>query len=176
MPILAGGVSGFVEVYSMSAWRQLKAPTDAYIDEIKGILGKLFINVSSAQEDACDGFDLEVKSSARFAVRLRSSKYLKSYPNDITFRKHVATNGFDCEYRKIFEQGMCDFLFYGFMGEEKLLAWAVVDLSVLRKLLLEKDEVGDFKVDQKTRYNNDNTSFVSINLDDVSEAIVARKK
>lgn len=94
------------------------------------------INASRYQDmrEATDLFIAPGGPDLRCMIRLRNNNYLRSHPNDITFRCQNANGGIT-EVQKVFgPSSFGDLMFYGFANEEQddMVAWRIVDIRALR--------------------------------------------
>ena len=162
----------------MAAWEQDKAWSDKFLDEIKGILGRLLISASPAIEDKQHNTDLIVLKleSVRIACRVRKFKYFDSYSDELTIRS--SRPGADTELRKIIE-GWGDYFFYGFADQEdsRLVKWIVVDLKKFRLWFCRQLCKLQGKTPGSERTNSDGSSkFLVFKVEELKDAIIAQSE
>ena len=118
----------------MRGWQQDKRWSDRFLDEIKGILGQLFIAEAPIVEDQKHNTDLIVLTldALRIGCRVRKHYYYQRWPDDYTIRC-ARPSGTPTEMEKMLD-GWGDYFFYGFSNEteECLCAWRVITLERLR--------------------------------------------
>ncbi len=116
----------------MKDWKQDKKWSDKYLNEIKAILGQVFIGEASKEDDQEKNTDLIVLKleAIRIACRIRDEKYYQKYGKEFTIRAG-RPGGTKTELAKIIE-GWGDYFFYGFADEERLIWWSIGDLKVFR--------------------------------------------
>lgn len=119
------------------SWHDDKRWADAFMPEIKAILGMHLLGEAPQEEDAMRATDLIVlrMEPVRVAVRMRKKRYADNpgYLQEFTIRSDRAS-GMKTELRKILS-GFGDFLFYGFEAAEggRLGHWRLLDLNVFRE-------------------------------------------
>ena len=124
--------------------RSQKAWSDKFIPEVQSILGRIFIQVASKEEDCRHNTDLTVLASQkglflpagiRWGVRIRRYKYI-FHSDEFTIRWQ--TNFRSTEIDKIVA-GWGDYLFYGFASEDEtsIEFWRIVDMEKFRAFLKE---------------------------------------
>jgi len=159
-------------------WQEQKKWSDAYLPEIKTILGLYLIGEATQEEDATHNTDLVVVTMAavRIACRVRRPGYAEKYGDEFTIRSQLAT-GSKTELAKIIE-GWGDYMFYGHAGESGLTAWALCDLKPFRLWFNRKMAKNGGKVPGIIKHNQDGeTSFRAYNFNDMpTDFIIARKK
>lgn len=113
-------------------WQDDKAWSDRYLDEVKGILGRVLIGPAPEEDDRERNTDLIVlkMDSVRIACRIRREEYFRKFPHQFTIRTS-RPNGNKTELAKIVE-GWGDYFFYGFGGTDSLLWWGLGDLKAFR--------------------------------------------
>lgn len=113
--------------------------SDAFMPEIKAILGMHIIGEAPYEEDAHRNTDLIVlkMEAIRIAVRMRTYKNFVKYPNDFTIRVSRGS-GNETELKKII-RGFGNLMFYGFEHRDRLRVgrWTLIDLEVFRVTLFE---------------------------------------
>lgn len=163
----------------MTAWKNDKDFSDAFIPEIKQILGGYLIAESPAVEDRERNTDLIVLrlEAVRIACRIRKPGYLGAYGHEFTIREG-RPGGQKTELTKIVE-GWGDYMFYGHSDDAgcSLRAWALIDLMAFRLWFMRG--VANLDRDRlpgKRKNNADQSSwFRAFDLRDMPEAIVASK-
>lgn len=122
-------------------WQTEKQWADAFMPEIKAILGMHIIGEAPREEDAERNTDLIVlkMEPIRIAVRMRRKHHalIPQYLEEFTIRCHLAS-GAKTELRKIME-GFGHLMFYGFEHQDggRLGRWTLIDLNVFRVTLFE---------------------------------------
>lgn len=115
-------------------WSTRKRWSDQFLNEIKSILGVIFIG-EITKEDQENNTDLVVLELGvvRVACRIRQYRYWQEYADEFTIRARVRT-GADTELQKIIMGKGADYFFYGFADESdtRLFSWWVGDLKVFR--------------------------------------------
>jgi len=108
--------------------------SDAFMPEIKAILGMHIIGEAPYEEDAHRNTDLIVlkMEAIRIAVRMRTYKNFEKYPNDFTIRVSRGS-GNETEMMKIMK-GFGNLMFYGFEDQNgrHVGRWTIIDLDVFR--------------------------------------------
>lgn len=121
-------------------WKLDKKWSDRFLPEIKEILGRKFIG-EIPKEDKEHNTDLMIinSSNLRVSCRVRSFDYYKKFKHEFTIHSERETLA-KTEFEKIM-MGWGDVFFYGFSDkeEEKLLAWALIDLRVFRHYIFYKN-------------------------------------
>lgn len=115
-------------------WQDDKRWSDAFLPEIKQILGLWLIGEAPVEEDAERNTDLIVlrMEAVRIACRVRNHKYVARFSDEFTLRAG-RPSGVKTELTKIVE-GWGNYFLYGFAtaDESGLAAWTLADLSVFR--------------------------------------------
>lgn len=162
----------------ISEWKNDKDISDAYLDEIKQILGLHLIGEPPVEEDQKRNTDLTVLklNSVRVACRVRTNFYLtkNNYVNEFTIRAG-RPSGVETELTKVI-QGWGDYMFYGFGDKEskKLCHWHLFDLNIFRRDFVRNLYSGIKPAHIKNKDNS--SSFVVFKIKDFSDEFVIAKK
>jgi hypothetical protein len=115
-------------------WKESKNWSDAFLPEMKRIIGEHLIGEAPIDEDQERCTDLIVLKldAVRIACRVRKNKYMSMYGDEVTIRRKVPS-GCKTELTKIIE-GWGDFMLYGFASEDdtRLEKWTLGDLKAMR--------------------------------------------
>ena len=158
----------------MKKWQKDKEDSDAFLPEIKRILGEHLISEAPFEEDAERNTDLIVLrlEAIRIACRIRSHEYLKNYSDEFTIRAG-RPSGTKTELTKIIE-GWGDYFFYGFASEDRsrLVQWILGDLRAFRlyynRCLYKGERPG------KSKNNIDGSSdFLAFRHRDIPDFVIA---
>ena len=118
----------------MDEWRPDKEWSDAFLPEIKHVLGVHLIGEAPVEDDQQRNTDLIVlkMDAVRIGCRVRRPKYLDRYADEFTIRAG-RPSGAKTELTKIVE-GWGDYLFYGIAApdEADLACWLLGDLKAFR--------------------------------------------
>ena len=110
-------------------WQEQKRWSDAYLPEIKQVLGLYLIGEAPREEDEERNTDLIVLrlDAVRIACRVRKHEYALRYPDEFTIRAGLPS-GMKTELTKIVE-GWGNYFLYGFAtaDESALCAWTLAD-------------------------------------------------
>ena len=161
----------------MSDWKRDKKWSDAFLPEIKKILGLYLIGEPPIEEDQQRNTDLMVlnMSAVRVGCRIRKHSYLASYADEFTIRAG-RPSGTKTELTKIIE-GWGDFFFYGFCDEEEsaLAAWMLGDLNVFRLFLARSFRRGEEPWVNKKNLDG-SSSFMAFKISSLPEEFVVAQK
>lgn len=115
-------------------WQDDKRFADAYLPDVKAILGVHLIGEASEEEDKHRNTDLVVLTlrNVRIACRIRKPGFFDKYGGQFTIRAD-RPNGAMTELAKIVS-GWGDFFFYGHVHDDlgSLRAWGLCDLMAFR--------------------------------------------
>lgn len=117
---------------------------DKFLPQVKDIIADEIIQVAPYVEDTQHATDLVILTSKRgqIAVRVRRSGYASKYPWEFTIRYRTANFSYNTEYKKIIEEGLCDWFFYGHVDKsDKICKWFLIDLDIFRSELIEKPDL-----------------------------------
>jgi len=142
----------------MIGWKKDKKWSDAFIPEIKQILGLYLIGEPPVEEDQERNTDLMVlkMDAVRVGCRIRKNSYLNMYGGEFTIRAG-RPSGVKTELTKVIE-GWGDYFFYGFCNAEEsaLCSWFLGDLKVFRLFLMRS--FAKKATPWKNKNNTDNSS------------------
>lgn len=128
--------------------------SDAFIPQIKQIVGEHLLKPAPLEEDIRQATDLLVfhARDMRIAARIRRPGYAEKYPYEITIRSRL-DGGSETELSKII-RGWGDWLFYGHANSSHWIdLWWLVNLHAFRAgLILTKIKHGE-------KSNGDGTHF-----------------
>jgi len=158
----------------MNGWNEDKGWSDAFLPEIKQILGVYLIGEPNAEEDQLKNTDLIVLTMkpVRIACRIRRQEYFERYQNEFTIRCTRPSEN-KTELSKIIE-GWGEYFFYGFGNEEtrKLIKWTLADLKVFRLCFMRR-LYGGYKNEEKSNKDGSSNFMYFSWCDFPSEFIVA---
>lgn len=143
--------------------------SDQFLPQDKKILSNVFgcdtalIEITTPDVDMRKAADLIIQShvpderGVYVAVRTRTAGYAAQYADEFTVRAHY-TAGHKTEYAKIME-GYGDIMLYGFVVENVISRWILIDLDVFR----EEAENDYIKMEHKHNRDGKN-SFYAYNI------------
>ena len=158
----------------MKEWEKNKQWSDAFLPEIKQILGLYLIGEANQEEDCKHNTDLIVLNMAavRIACRVRRVGFLSRFQDEFTIRSRISYGG-KTEITKIIE-GWGDYFFYGHDGGNgKLAAWYLCSLHVFRLWFTREIVKHNGLVPGKEKTNTDgSSSFRAFSFFDLPENFV----
>lgn len=148
-------------------FKEDKYYSDLFLEEIKAILGRVFIGTAPFEKDVSENTDLLVLKAlgGTFACRIRKNRFSGPFGDQFTLR-YKRASGAATEYDKMM-QGFGDFMFYGFADErdEHIANWTVIDLNVVRAKQVWRQEqgypLGDVQVN-----DDESSAFLAIRIAD----------
>lgn len=152
--------------------------SDKFMPQVKAELGKIILTEGDLKEDTQQVTDLKVlqfKSSVdptklKIAVRVRNNDVAGNWPYQFTIRAKIPS-GASTELHKILRDGWGDWLFYGFIVDNKTLyRWFLLDLNVLRETFFSDRE--KYKGLAAQVLNPDGTVFVAWDVRDFPKELV----
>lgn len=134
--------------------------SDTFLDQVKEIIGRHVVHISSFEEDTKLGFDLIIKGEKKIAVRLRRFGFYNKYPNDITIRKS-RPSGAPTELQKIMD-GDVDWMLYGHLSASNIFIehYYLINLDHFRTHLVKNKSL--IKCEKKV--NCDGTVFCAFDI------------
>lgn len=137
--------------------------SEQYISAVSEIIARntsVFVTPASFEQDCFNGTDYVVTAAHQcWAVRIRSSRYMRRYPWEFTVRSRVRGGG-ETELHKI-RKGWGDRMLYAYAGEApgELDAWRVLDLHAFRQ-----QEKQDRALYPLVGDNHDGTGFLAFDV------------
>ena len=136
--------------------------SDAYIPEIKRIVGPYLLQPSSFEIDTKQAADLVIMKARdlTIACRVRGLGYLEKYPNQFTIRSS-RDSGAKTELDKILE-GFGDWLFYGHARDNQSIffsRWMIIDLAHWRYHMVKSHTIIKERGGMGQKSNGDGTYF-----------------
>ena len=120
---------------SMGNYRDDRAFSDLFIDEIRRIVGYHVVQVASDEWDMHRNTDLMTFTfeGKTIAARIRDVSAVK-WADEFTIRSH-RDSGMETELSKIIKRGFGDWFFYGFGDKKtgKIIKWHLFDLKYFRQ-------------------------------------------
>lgn len=143
--------------------------SDRFLTQDKKILVNVLkcdeslIEITTPETDMQEAADLIIKSNVKgerdvyVAVRTRTSAYAERYSDEFTIRAHY-TAGYKTEYEKIME-GYADIMLYGFVINNIITRWILLDLHTFR------EEAEENYIVKEHKHNRDGrNSFYAYNI------------
>lgn len=150
-------------MYDKNNYASQRRWSDRYLPAVIETLGCANVNVSPFEVDVEQATDLIIEGDSEFgknvhvAVRLRKSKFATRYPYEFTVR-YQYTDGYKTEHEKIME-GYADIMFYGFVDQNCIFRWIILDLDVYR------EEAENDYITKEHKHNRDGrNSFLAYDI------------
>lgn len=143
----------------MGAYQQDRKWSDAYLPELRRLIGPHLLVPSSLEQDRREAADLVVLKArdVTVACRVRRTAYAEKYAGQFTLRSR-RDNGVKTELQKITE-GWGDWLFYGFAAGEQIAPWWLIDLSAFRAQFIREGMKKTKRIHWGEQQNGDGTYF-----------------
>lgn len=169
-------------VVPIRPWKADKEWSDAFMPQVKRILGAELISEASPVEDALHNTDLMigdrqlVLAAIRVGVRIRKPSYLDRFSHQFTIRAERTKTGNQTELAKII-RGYGDYFFYGIASPDadELACWALIDLGEFRLWFNQELFAHRTPFDGPIANGDGGSTFYAFNLDDLPPAAVKNR-
>ena len=112
------------------SYKENREWSDGFMSSVKSILGQTIISESTFEQDTEEAFDLITPNTKKIACRVRDYYKNKQYIQEFTIRSQSEYLR-KTEIHKILE-GYGDWMFYGFVKENEVIYWSIINLGVFR--------------------------------------------